>query len=517
MTKSQLNIVVIGINDRFFLEFAKELVARGASVRTIVSSSEMYDLVKDTFRDSPVYRDIDFLTPKFISRLKFDKYALSESLIHEHSKLENLFLDISDRFCYFPLSVRERKNIYVKNLLFWFLFFKENYINCVFFNNSPHFGYDNVVYTMAKRFEVKTLYTERTFIKNRVLLKSDYERYYRIPENYKKNCTINELIKSMDQNIYKGIFAESSWLKASQEINKDVLSDLGKREKFNTNNYGACILLKAERMKSILVNKKIFVLFKRLFKRECPSAMYMNGDSFNALRIFLLNWNDKKNVRKMFRYYSNNVSQVDYNKKYVFFAMHFQPERTTLPLGGAFHEQFNAINILSKSIPTDWVIYVKEHPRQFTQRRLILKHKHFRNTSDYRKILSLKNVALISEYEDVDRLIKHAQFSATISGTVGWQSLLQKKPCVLFGNPWYSPCESCFVVKSIDECGRCIRLIEDKTAEDVQKDLYRFISFYQKDFIVSSNSYDYAVASDLKYEDLVNNLADKFIQLIEKG
>ena len=40
----------------------------------------------------------------------------------------------------------------------------------------------------------------------------------------------------------------------------------------------------------------------------------------------------------------------------LFFAMHFQPERTTLPLGGAFNEQYNAINILSKSIPPDWVI-----------------------------------------------------------------------------------------------------------------------------------------------------------------
>ena len=516
MANRQLNIVLVGINDRFFLEFGKGIVARGAYVRTVITSSVMYNLVKETFKDSQVYRDIDFLAPEFVSRLRCDKYALSESLIHENFKLENLFLDISDRFCYFPISVRERKKIYIKNLLFWFLFFKENSVNCVFFNNSPHFGYDNVVYTMAKRFEVKTLYVERTFIKNRVLLKSDYEKSDRIPGNYKRNHAVNELIKSIDQNIYKGIFTENSWLKASQGINKDVLIDFKRHEKLNITSYGVQILHKAKKFVKILVEKKIFVLFGRIFTRECPSALYMNGYGFNALRIFLLNWKDKRSVRKMFRYYNNNVSQVDYNRKYVFFAMHFQPERTTLPLGGAFNEQYNAINLLSKSVPTDWVIYVKEHPRQFTQRRLILKHKHFRSVCDYKKILSLKNVVLISAFEDVDRLIKHAQFSATISGAVGWQSLLQNKPCVLFGNPWYSPCESCFVVKSIEEYERCIQLIENKTAEDVQKDLYRFISFYQKDLIVSSNSNDYAVASDLKYDDLVNNLADKVIQLIEK-
>ncbi len=511
MTNRRLNIVLVGVNDRFFLEFGKRIIARQASVSTIITSSVIHDLVKETFQDAPVYRDIDFLNPEFVSGLECNKYALSESLIYDHSKLENLFLDISDRLCYFPISVRERKKIYLKNLLFWFSFFQENSVNCVFFNNSPHFGYDNVIYTMARRFDVKTLYVERTFIKNRVLLKSNYERSYRIPDNYRRGDTVDELRKSIDHNICEDMFVESSWLEASKGINKDVLTDLRKCEKLITANHAIRILTRAKKLMNVPL------LFDRIFKGKCPSALYMNGIGFNALRIFLLNRIDRRYTQKMFRFYSDNISQVDYNRKYVFFAMHFQPERTTLPLGGAFNEQYNAINILSKSMPPDWVIYVKEHPRQFTQRRLILKQKHFRDISDYKKILELKNVLLLSAFEDVDKLMKHAQFSATISGAVGWQSLLQNRPCVVFGNPWYSPCESCFVVKSTDECKRYMRSIEDKTTEDVKKDFLRFISFYQKDFVISSNSHDYAIASDLNYNDLVNNLADKVLQLTGEG
>ena len=47
--------------------------------------------------------------------------------------------------------------------------------------------------------------------------------------------------------------------------------------------------------------------------------------------------------------------------------MHYQPEATSLPIGLDYCEQFNAISALRSAFPTDYNIYVKEHPYTYKQ------------------------------------------------------------------------------------------------------------------------------------------------------
>ena len=42
--------------------------------------------------------------------------------------------------------------------------------------------------------------------------------------------------------------------------------------------------------------------------------------------------------------------------------------------------------------------------------------------------------------------------SATVSGTVGWESVVRGKPSLLFGNSWYRECRGVFVIRTVDEC-----------------------------------------------------------------
>ena len=51
---------------------------------------------------------------------------------------------------------------------------------------------------------------------------------------------------------------------------------------------------------------------------------------------------------------------ADLNKSYYYFALHLQPEATTLPNGGIYAEQILAIRILSKLLPDNTYLYVKE-------------------------------------------------------------------------------------------------------------------------------------------------------------
>lgn len=511
-----MKIIIIGLGDRFLLDFAKGIARKNIHVSYIVPAEELYEIVKKSIPNSKILgKDTDFLNLHVLYNLnRNNKYCLSEKLIKEFSEAQNIFISITDRFSYFPLSVRERKKIYLENLLYWYSFFKENKIDCVFFDNSPHFGYDNIVYFMAKRFGIKTVYPEKTSICDRVIFKSDYEKLEKVPKDFMKGLSESKIKKLINENLLKDIHKEYASMKRSRSINKqimvknetivflnDIFEQIQNTRKQNIN-------------KNINVIKNKFRFLFSLFRYTSVSALYLNKRRI-AFKAYLLNFLLKRELDNLRTFYDNNTCEVNYKRRYVFFALHFQPERTTLPLGGSFDEQFQAINIISKAIPKDWIIYVKEHPRQFPSRLMMLKSKHFRLINDYEKLLTLKNVRFVSIKESSEKLIKHAQFSATITGSVGWQTLLQNKSCMVFGVPWYAPCNSCYVIKSLKDCKDAIKEIKSKSKNDISLDMYKFILFMQKHMFISSDAYRYAVESDISYNILVKNLVLRFCKLLK--
>jgi hypothetical protein len=58
-------------------------------------------------------------------------------------------------------------------------------------------------------------------------------------------------------------------------------------------------------------------------------------------------------------------------------------------------------------------------------------------------------------------LIDHAKASATVSGTVGWESVVRGKPALLFGYSWYRDCRGVFVTHTIEEGQKAIQKIEN--------------------------------------------------------
>lgn len=129
------------------------------------------------------------------------------------------------------------------------------------------------------------------------------------------------------------------------------------------------------------------------------------------------------------------ISPVDYSKKYIYFPLHLQPELTTASLGGIYCDQILALERLSAIIPKDWVIYVKENPKQNEIRR----DKFF-----FERFKLLKNVQMVPLDENSFGLIKKAQFVATITGTAGWEALVENVPVLIFGNTWYQNFEGVF-------------------------------------------------------------------------
>ena len=78
----------------------------------------------------------------------------------------------------------------------------------------------------------------------------------------------------------------------------------------------------------------------------------------NLLKISIKDW-----VLK--RTYLSFCDVPNFSKPYIYVPLHYQPEMTTSPLGGIFVNQELMLHMISKAIPEDTEIIIKEHPTQW--------------------------------------------------------------------------------------------------------------------------------------------------------
>lgn len=119
----------------------------------------------------------------------------------------------------------------------------------------------------------------------------------------------------------------------------------------------------------------------------------------------------------------------DLTIKYIIYFMHYQPEQTSLPEAFGFTQQIIAINTLRIATPRNIEIFVKEHPATFTYRC----YPSQRHPSFYEDINIIDGVSLVNIDIDSYSLIDSSIATASLTGTVGVESLIRGKPVIYFG------------------------------------------------------------------------------------
>ncbi len=123
------------------------------------------------------------------------------------------------------------------------------------------------------------------------------------------------------------------------------------------------------------------------------------------------------------------VDPLRMTSPFVYFPLHFEPEANADVYGGEFSFQPDAIAALSRAIPPDWRILLKENPAQGYIRR---------GDAFHRSIEMLSNVAWVPDDTSSSLMVERAVLVASLCGTVGYEALLAGKPCLYFGDPWYA-------------------------------------------------------------------------------
>ncbi len=138
------------------------------------------------------------------------------------------------------------------------------------------------------------------------------------------------------------------------------------------------------------------------------------------------------NIDSLKKYESNDFSILE--KKYVYFPLHYEPERTTNPDGWNYYDQIKALLALRKMLPIDIPIYVKEHYSQFTQ---LGQWYRWKGRFFYVAISKIENLHIINMSTPSVKLIKNALFTVSITWTTILESICFEVPTVIMWNAWF--------------------------------------------------------------------------------
>ncbi len=166
--------------------------------------------------------------------------------------------------------------------------------------------------------------------------------------------------------------------------------------------------------------------------------------SSRSLLTFLIRSMLSLRKKQALNVYQRLSAGFHFPEKFVVFFLHYQPERTSLPEGYQYAQQWLAIRALANSLPDGYQLVVKEHPSTFRY----YFNPGFRSSDLYRAIAGLPNTRLVPLDVTPFALIDSAAAVATITGTVGIEAIVRGKPVIVFGAAQYRNVKGVFAVHS---------------------------------------------------------------------
>lgn len=174
----------------------------------------------------------------------------------------------------------------------------------------------------------------------------------------------------------------------------------------------------------LLLKKLAIELSKRYYARNilirklcyCDTSHFVINDIKTYFRIFFIS-----------NKYYTDIDEIK-SKKFLFFALHFEPE-AVITYGSYWNSQQDYfINNLLKSMREDQILVVKEHPQQLG----VLTESRFRRLKKMWPNLFFVKGELSSFY-----LMDNSEAILTLGGTIGLEGLILGKNVINFGKTYY--------------------------------------------------------------------------------
>ena len=352
------------------------------------------------------------------------------------------FLRCSNRSMSFPRDISFRDRIFYLSVEFWICFVKVNQIDACFFYRIPHFAFDSLLANIAIKLGISIYYLDRT----------DFKRLYFVRRDW--NTTDVLLSEKNASYLDASLATESGWKEISKEMNNasvDHNSNMDKSFFYRISNY-------FQTTKSTF--RSIIEWFTPSNFYKLDGAVYLTPFSKYLIPALIIyrSWQS----RALWSNYKKHTANFKLPTTFLFFPLHVQPEQSTDPAAGKYANLEYTIRMIARTLPLDWKLVIKEHPRQFDDRIIGVRKITGRDINFYKRLSEDPNILFAPLELDSKYLINKSMGCLVINGSVGYEALRLGKSVGCFGTPWYLSLRETYLVRCDESLSNFInRLFEE--------------------------------------------------------
>lgn len=469
------------------IEVVKKLKAIGHQIVYWTLPNIDQCVSRTDFPDTIFHDHYDALFGKPALGINIEKFSpASTDLIAEFYGVESTVLTMMSKKLE-SLLVEQRKHLYYHILQYWNGVLNQYRPDAIIFPADPHTVYDYVIYWLAKKSGIKTLMFESSAVNDRLIAVEDYQ-------------TGHPLLKRASWEIRPGNFKIS-----------DLSGDL--RKYYNKHRQAADAQVKVQSFRD--------ATYVNIFMDGRYGARQRFKEKFQLVGRSLLDFTLPKRITRFLsnrmgpnlkKEYHSVQSQPDFKKNFIYVPLHFQPEQSTVTQGGVFVDQILMIEILSASLPKDWLIYVKEHPFQWLPRGFSFFSARYQGY--YEAIAKLPNVRIVPIETNSFELIHGARAVATVSGTAAWEGIMRSKPSLFFGCRWFQDAPGIFRVKDTESCKKAFFEIQSGYSIK-EEDLLKFLIAFNKASFHGYTDNEWQLGSAISVEENTNNFLQAILNFLK--
>ncbi len=427
---------------------------------------------------------------------------LDQELITGMANSERIVLKMIDR-----LEVgrrythQERVDIYYYFMRYWNTVIEKHSVNLFIAANVPHEIYDYVVYGLCqlKKIPIIFLYHQ-----------SQIEDTALIMHDWKENCLKLESRFHELQHRYQRESDNAITLPDHLQYHYDAqVSNSDDAVPFYMKNKNDWRTTYKFIIDPVLNIYRVAVEDPKDFLLKCVNPVKWVKFLYYAFGPLRISYAITKSVRNLLLYsfYQRHTIYPDLGEKYIYVPLQYQPELSTSPLADAFVDQQLIIQMISKYLPNDVYVYVKEHPKQTSFCRTI---------KFYQDLLKTKNVVLVRKNSNSFNLIRHCLAVATSTGTPGWEALFREKPVLMFGSYIYQFADGVFRITTNDDCQRALDQILNHHTKPSLKNMKLYLKALGEVSIPAVIDPDYLRVSKLTEKENINNITQALLSEINR-
>ena len=480
------NIFMVDLSHNYYVDIAKKLTESDLRIK-VIGASRLLEYWPSSLNEyiSLVNPRIvlweDLCMPESFARVFDPDYSvLSLGAFSELAYYEKLFLLSTDRLSFFPISQIDRCRLFYRYISHFYNILKKEQIDSVIFFGTPHGPWSIALFGLAKIINLDAIYVDWVGLSPDL---STIETQLHIRRSYSPDEMDLGLVANSDESkrisdiVTKSIDAELVWT-VTKHINRPMAA---------LRTIGSLLL---KRPLEEYTSPELFLNPGRR-KRICYA--------FPLIKYFI-------NTGQVQRFYEKNTSDdLPDNKSLVLF-LHLQPEASSMPMGGIFADQLLVLDLILTALPEGMNVYVKEHPFMF---EALAQDRHERTVEFYAHMLKDPRVRFVKRSVNSKLLMKNAKFVASTVGSISWESMRAGKPCVIFGWAWFSSCESCFSVDSVESLKSAFKVASIKSRDNVLADVRDFLDKLKNRLIYAAGcrpALNY-LSEDYSYDKSVVNLS----------